>query len=427
MTQHHRSIRLFVGLVATATLAVGLLAAPASAATKGEVKGVVTLDGKPLRGATVTLQRTDDGDEYDKYKSVKTSGAGAYSFSSRPDSSTYLYRILVTDSQHRAVTTVRDFNNKSKTVTRNVTMKPAGSITGKITRANGSAATNTQVHIVGPQVIINPEMVNPLAYNDYATANSSGTYRFVGLPAGKYTIQYEDLGNTYLSECFDDVLADWRQSEQCASGSGNVTVTPSVTTTVKAQQLNHPGGRLRGTVTDTSGKAISDVSVYAVSAGPGPQQDFNNYGPRSNGQFTAAPIPSGNWRLQVDDLNGIWETKWFNSSTKSGARVFAIAEGTVVKDLTVKLKSRAKISAKVTPGTRRASFTINVVRKATGGHPGGRVSVSLGDITKTVKLKKGSAKVTLTKLPAGKQKFRVEYRGNSSTAKVHKTVSVKVG
>lgn len=432
MTQHHRSVRLLVGLLATLALAVGLLAAPANAASSSKVKGVVTLSGKPLAGAKVTLVRgdKDSGDTFEPYKTVTTNSAGAYSFSV-PTSADWFYRnVIVQDPKHRAVSTARAFTSKpNKTVTRNVTMKAAGSISGKITRADGSSPTATRVQIFGPPTdlpIDYAEINFAAVYDDESVVSSDGTYHFVGLPAGTYTIGYYDTTTKYLVECYDDALVHESASYYCDSAP-KVTVKAGTDVPLAEQQLNHRGARLSGAVTDTSGHPIKDIVVTPYRTGANGATWYADTSTRRSGRFALAPIDSGNWQLRITDNLGVWEPRWYNSTTRSGARVFNLAEGTSIKDLAIKLKSRAKVSVTSKPGRGgKVVFTVRVTRRATGKHASGKVTISRKDISSTVILNKGVAKVTLVGLPTGTRTFSVDYRGASSTAKAHKTVKARV-
>lgn len=426
---HHRSIRLFTGLLATSALAAGMLAAPAQAASGGKVTGVVTLDGKPLAGVKVTLMRTDDdsGDRYEKYKSVTTSSAGSYSFSDFQRKGYVFNRVIVTDPQHRGVSTTRAFKTTTKTVTRNVTMSRAGSIVGKVTRADGGAPTTTRVRIEGPAVTLDDAGNDALAYDDDRGVSADGTYRFAGLPAGGYTIRFDDTSKKYLSECYDDLVARQGVLPYCDK-TPEVAVQSGATTTPTPQQLNHVGARFLGIVTDTSGKPLKNISVTPYAVGSSSTAWYESYSTRSSGRFTRSPIESGDWQLRLSDLKGVWETQWYGSSSasRSGARVFTLAEGTQVKGLSIKLKSKATLTVKAAPGNDRATFTVSVTRRASGSRPSGKVTVSLGDVSKTVLVTKGVAKLTLTGLPTGKQTFQVDYQGTSSTADASKTISATV-
>ncbi len=72
-------VTLFVAVVA---LLLPALSVPATAATTGGVKGVISSDGKLLPGLKVELTRADyDSDHYDTIASRTTNDVGAYSFS----------------------------------------------------------------------------------------------------------------------------------------------------------------------------------------------------------------------------------------------------------------------------------------------------------------------------------------------------------
>lgn len=426
---HHRSTRVLVFLVATFAMAVGFLAAPANAAFTGKVSGVVTLDGKPLKGATVALMRTDadSGDAYTVYKRTTTTSAGSYTFSGYRSRGWLYNRVIVTDPLHRAVSTERSFTDSStRAVTRNVTMQRAGSIIGKVTRADGGAPTTTRVHIEGPSVQFGPGGNERLVYDDDRGVSADGTYHFVGLPAGLYTIRYDDTARKYLSECYDDLLARQGENPYCDGERPKVTVTAGGVTKPIAQELDHVGARLLGIITDTSGNPLKSISVTPYRVGSTQSYGDNFFSTRTSGRFTDSPLESGGWQLRVNDLRGVWETRWYNSATRSGAKVFTLAEGTEVKGLAMSLKSRAKLRVKVAAGSRRATFYVDVTRRATGSRPNGKVTVSRGGVSKTVPVSKGVAKVTLTKLPAGKRTFHVDYRGTRSTADATTKVSTRI-
>lgn len=422
----HRMIKLLVGTSALA-LPVGLLAAPASAETRGAVKGIVTLAGQPLAGASVTLQRTANDEDYSNYKRVKTDANGSYSFASRPKSEDYTYRVVVSDSQHRIVKTARDLNNRTtKTVTRNVTAKAAGSISGKLTRADGSAASLSEVQLVGPETLVGSGLYAELAYDTFADPAADGSYRFVGLPAGKYTVGFIDDGEKYLSKCFDDAIATIRLDYPCSANGTPVTVTGGTNTTLSDQQLDQIGGTFRGTVTDTSGKPLRNIMVTPIAAGETQWGFYLSDDTRKTGRFNHQRVEPGKWQLRFTDTSGKYATTWFNTGTRTGAQVFDVADRSVFKDLVIKLKSAAKLSVKAKPGDGKPTFTVNVTRRVSGGRPSGKITVSYGDRSRTVSVKKGVAKVTLTGLKAGKRKIRVAYKGTANTADAHKNVSVRV-
>lgn len=422
MTQHHRSIRLFIGLLATTIVCMGLSSGPAAAYSVpgGTVKGVVTLAGVPLDGAKVTLVRRDgdSGDAFERYKTATTDSAGRYSLTRpRGSDTTWWYdHVVVSDPKGRAVTDYRQFmGNRSRTVTRNVSLKRAASITGNVTRADGASPTSIRAVIVdGPDngIIENLWMSR---YDADRGVNASGTYRFSGLPVGTYTVRYKDTKKTYRDEDYDQVVT---------GEATKVTVTGGATTTLNDQQLDHLRAHVGGAVTDTSGNPLKKLIVTAVPMGRSAVPEVATTW--STGGYRVDAQSLGNVQLRFSDPSDVWETRWYNSASRSGARVFALAEGTSIKGLTVKLKSKAKLRVKSKPGKHRVTFTVDVTRRATGSRPSGKITISRKDVSRTVTLKKGVAKVTLTGLPAGRRMFYIDYQGTSSTADAHKTVKAKV-
>ncbi|MFI5428211.1 collagen binding domain-containing protein [Aeromicrobium sp. UC242_57] len=298
MTHHHK-FKLLLAILASIVLAVGLTSAPANAASKGgKIKGVVTLDGKPLKGAKVKLMRTDtdSGDAYSVYKTATTSSKGYYSFSGSPLKGWTYNRVIVSDPQHRAVTTVRSLNGRStKTVTRNVTMKGAGSITGKVTLADGSSPTAAQASRRTPRSTSARPATKELAYLDERQANAKGTYRFVGLPAGTYTLSYADSAKKYLNECYDDTVIHQSADFYCEKAT-KITVKAGSNTPLVEQQLNHESAHLRGTVTNTSGQPLKNIFVTPYRVGVSTPTWYQTGSTRSNGRFAIEPIDAGNWQ-----------------------------------------------------------------------------------------------------------------------------------
>lgn len=430
---HRRKIHLLIGLVTAALLAAGLLTAPAQAANGG-VFGVVTLDGKVLKGARVTLMRTDadSGDAYKPFKSTMTSSAGVYSFSGADLNDGGIYnRVIVTDPQHhRVVSTERSFTSRpDRTATRNVSMKAAGSIFGKVTRADGSAPTATRVTIDGPDVQFGPGGNEALVYRDNRGVTTTGAYRFYGLPPGTYTIRYDETAKKYLSQCYNDTLAVQGVIPACGSTASKVTVKAGAITRPANQKLSHIGAHLRGRVTNTNGTPLKKLTVtpYTSSAGVTDQGYYRMFKTWTTGGFDLGPLAAGTYKVRVADFSGVWESRWADSVTRADAKVYPLDEGTSTKGLSIKLRSMATLKVNAWPGAGTANFDISLWRRATGGRPSGKVTVSRGAITSTATVQKGVAHVTLTGVPAGMRTFHVTYSGTSSTANATKTVQVRVG
>lgn len=423
MTQYRRTSRLLVGLLAAPLVGGMLLSAPADASTvpSGTVKGTVTVAGVPLAGAKVTLVRRDgdSGDAFQVYKTVTTNSAGRYSLTRpRGSSTTWWYdHVVVSDPKDRAVTDDRQFmGNKSRTVTRNVTLRPAGAISGKVTRADGGSPSKIRAQIVdGPDSSL-IENLDVTRYDVERGVDANGAYRFRGLPSGTYTLCYHDTSARYRDMCFDEAV-----TPQEATG---VTVKERATTTVREQVLARVAPHLKGTVTTTSGVPLSKIRVTGVLVGStNPAGETSTW---SSGGFDLTPQTPGAAQLLFEDPRGVWASHWYNSPRRSGARSFALTDGTTIRDLDVKLKSTAALAVTSTSRSGRTTFRVEVTRRATGHHPSGTITVTRHGITRTASLTKGVATVTLVGVPAGRRTFTVDYTGTSSTADARTTVKAVV-
>lgn len=425
MNQHTRRTRPLIALLAAAAACIGLVSAPASASTVpgGTVKGLVSIDGVPLAGARVTLVRRDgdSGDVYSAYKTVTTNSAGRYSLTRpRGSDATFFYdTVLVVDPQGRAVTDYRKFvGNRSTTVNRNVTLRPAASIAGKVTRADGTSPTSVRAEIVNDDLADTMLIEGlPDRYRTTSVVGADGSYRFTGLPTGTYTICYHDATSTYLDECFDEVV---REGTTAPTG---VRATGGTTKTLQDQVLDHLPAHVKGLVTDTSGTPIKGASVKAYEVGR--SDPYTSTQTPATGRYDLVSGAAGAVQLEIQGAN--YESRWYDSATRADAQVFSLVEGATVQNQTVALRSAARLTVTARPGTGRATFSIEVIREATGRHPGGRVTVSRKDVSRTVDLAGGKATVTLMGVPAGARTFSVDYDGTASTAGAHRTVVVRIG
>ncbi|KAA1376265.1 carboxypeptidase regulatory-like domain-containing protein [Aeromicrobium fastidiosum] len=418
-----RTVRTPSLLLGVAALVLAGLTSPAQAAAKtGAVKGVVKLDGKPLKGVTIELHRTgDDGFDYKTLDVDTTNSKGAYSFRfSTADPEYTGHTILIKDPSGRIVNTSRRFKDRpGRTVTRNASVKPGASIVGSVTRGDGILTSRLRVDVFGPSDPIDHDRDEPMSYDPSAKAARDGSFRLGGLPAGDYYLQFVDDGKTYFPQCYDSLPAattecDGTFTDDEEPVGTKITVGAGQTVTVKPQTMSTKGRRISGTVTDTSGRPIRGASVSAAGVSQPGQLTADS---AKSGAFTIGPVVDGSYRLAVAP-----HRPWAPQSVSSAIDV----KGVDVSGVAIRLKSRASIKATLTPGKGSVTVVAGITRSATGSKPGGKVTIRWGSVAKTVNVVKGRATVKLSGLPKGTRTITVSYAGTSSTAATSKTFRAAV-
>lgn len=414
--------------ILVAMLTLGLIAPSTAAATTGAVKGVITLDGTPLKGVRIELHHTgDDGFENKTLAVDTTDSKGAYSFTFSVTDPEYSgHTILIKDPSGRIVNTSRAFiDQPGKTVTRNASVEAGSSITGTVKRGDGVATQRLRVNVFGPYALLDRyhETVEQDVYPTYVRAAADGSYAVKGLPSGTYYLEFVDENTTYFAQCYDNILAssagcdgtddpDLETTKIPVAAGQNVTVNPQV--------LSTKGQRISGTVTDTNGNPIKGIEVRATDTTSTAGKPLSTT--YTKGTFAIRSKYTTSYRLIASDPARRWAPQWYDHAPTAGAaEVFEASEGQVVTGRLFELKSHAAITATVTRASASAKLAIAVNRRTTGGPAYGSVTVTSGSRTKTVALSGGRATVALTGLTASNKTFTVDYSGSPSTATATKT------
>jgi hypothetical protein len=417
------------------TFALVAVAQPSVAASSTfNISGVASLDGKPLAGVTAHLLQSDtEGDSYEHHGNAVTNSKGSYSFSKVPIGSSfdgYSYTVVFTDSAHRAVVTFRYLVPKAgATVTRNVTLKPAATLTGTLGRADGTTPHNISVLLDSDP---DPRDDGLDRYNDPTRVHvhTNGSYTFVGVAAGTHNVQFSDDSLKYLDQCYDNVAAKYDDGhypgcwDAVTPEAAPVTAVGGQTKTLNPQTMTHLANRISGTVKDPAGNALKGIEVLAF-----PEGDGTTNGPlwdsvsHSTGNFTISSLPAGGWQLRAEDPANIWAPQWYDRKPSQEGSAVVPGGATGVN---VTMLSRSILKATATAGHGSATFDVLTTRKAGGPRPGGTVTVNQGHKTITGELVNGRATIKLAGLTPGKRTITVTYSGNSTTAGTTKTAVVIV-
>jgi hypothetical protein len=136
-------------------------------------------------------------------------------------------------------------------------------------------------------------------YGDSTTTASNGTYALY-LPAGNYTVSFNDYSGAYFNGYYS--------SSGFTINSSAATPVPVTTSDVAGINVQlGTGHHIKGTVTDTGGAPLSDIEV-----------DANNnsyYGwttTASNGAYSLA-VPTGSFTVSFYDYSGVYLNGYYSS------------------------------------------------------------------------------------------------------------------
>ena len=270
----------------------------------------------------------------------------------------------------------------------------------------------------------------------YDFATDEGTYR-VKLPAGVYRLGFKDYSGDYVPEFYDD--------KRMVDSEGVEEFELSVGESIEADAELALAGRISGAVTTPEGGSLDSGCAYVFREVDGDYIDEDiDPGFMDNGAYVVDGLPAGNYKLRFEDCSGsrTYEPEFYdNVSTIEDATAITVVAGEQVEDINGQLSERtdseppvvtpptqpappvvgppapvakkaASISISAKGAKKKATLTITV--KASGVKPTGKVTIKLGNKKlKTVTLKNGKAKVTLTKQKKGKRAYKVTYSGDS--------------
>jgi 5-hydroxyisourate hydrolase-like protein (transthyretin family) len=416
------AIRAAAALTAVVALVLAGLIAPAGAASDtGRLKGVVSLGGKPVSFAKVQLYRLVYDvsiQEFDLGKRLKTDNTdrkGRYDFAglTATSSRTSRYIVVVTDRAAKGVRAYRSLvAKKGRTLTENVRLKRAATLTGRIGTVDGRSSAGLTVSVDLDET----DDVHGRAYElllpaDHAAVRADGTFTLSGLPAatydevrvsdGRHAKQCYDLAGGTLGDCRTVPYADARVTV----AAGETRVLPTVTKTTFAPPLS----TLTGRVTDTSGTPLRDVEV-SVSV-PDTGRSGTTVVTRSSGRFTLKDrLEPGTYVVRYHDPRGVYGT-----ATSVGGSI-QVSGGGSIRGLDVEMKSatRNRVSFRSGKGFVEATFTLT--RRVSGGRPSGTMTLSSAGVSASAPVRKGKVTVRLTGLTEPHRELVAVYSGTRNTA-----------
>ncbi len=246
--------------------------------TGGILAGTVTgSNGAALSGATVTVT----GGKVTTTLTMTTNSSGGYNTSWVPVGT---YTVTVSASGYNTQSNTATVNTGT-TTTDNISLSSSGTtsaystITGQVTDISTGGAIGGATVSYG---------------STSTTANSSGYYTFSNVPAGTYSVTA--VANGYFSR------------------TESVTTTAGVTSTLNFQLAT--GGKVQGTVTNSSGAALASASVSITG---GTVNTTVNTSTNSTGYYNSNWVPVGTYTVTVSASGYSTQSKTVSVTTGNTA------------------------------------------------------------------------------------------------------------
>ena len=302
------------------------MATAARVASTGTVTGTISdPGGYPLAGITIRLY--DDGpDDGSVVGTATTNGAGRYTFSKVATKGKDSYRFEANDPSGAHIYTYSPtfFVRPGETTNKGATMKIAGFIQGKVFTKDGDDSAPAS-HVV--------VTADGTREGGDVKVSAKGAFRLGGLPTGTYTVNFQDSSERFAPICYNHV----RMTDKgCGKGTVKVKVTAGKTTTLKRQVLDHRLGELYGTVTDTAGTPLKNMTVNIVSA---THQDdvIGSATSNANGDWDRPGLTYvGKVKIVATDDAGVYRTTWhYDAVDFAHATVLTLTDGGEIADIGV--------------------------------------------------------------------------------------------
>lgn len=280
----------------------------AELAAAGSIAGTVTdaASGQPLAGVEVEATSSEAG----ATGSAVTGEDGSYTISGLPEGA-YTVQFEPSDPEHVSVF----YEEASSVETAKSVSVTAGATSAGIDAALGAGAslsgTVTDAHSGKPLAGVS---VNVSSGETGASAGgetgAGGEYTVSGLPAGRYTVQFEASGSNYVSQFYADASTPESASSVTVSAGQHRS---GIDAALAA------GASISGTVTQAhTGEPLDGIEVFADTSG------CNSSGgaATTNGQggYEIAGLPAGNYHVVFNPDGGDYESSQF-------AQALSLAEG----------------------------------------------------------------------------------------------------
>ena len=295
--------------------------------TGASISGVITdSSGNPIEGVSVTAEPSpccSGGRGYaqtaaDGSYKVQALNTGAYVLSFSKSGSQYVSRYLGGSSSSAGATVLTVILSDALTG-KDAILLTGASISGVVTDPSGNPIED--IYVIADS--------SPCCSADggFTQTAADGSYRLDGLAAGPYTVQFRKAGSPYASQYLGGSL----------SSTTATVVTVALGDAVTGKNITLVlGASISGTVTDTSGKPISDVFVTADSLPC--CSDLSGAMTAEDGSYTVDGLAPGSYTLLFSKQDSSYLSRFLsNSDSPSVATVVNVVAGDALtgKDVTL--------------------------------------------------------------------------------------------
>jgi hypothetical protein len=223
----------------------------------------------------------------------------------------------------------------------NAVLAVGGSISGKVTNASEAAIPDVTVKLYdGSGNFITSQL----------TA-SDGTYSFIGLQTGSYTVNFSLEGSDYLEQWYNN---------QSSSGSANVISVTAPNAISGINAVLAAGGGISGTVTNASGTGIANVDVQIFDVSDNKVAEGLT---AADGTYTFIALSTGNYAVKFSHNGSDYLDQWYSGESSFGsATPVPVTAPNTTTGINAVLAVAGSISGKVTnaSGTGIANVDVEV-------------------------------------------------------------------
>jgi putative cell wall-binding protein len=285
---------------------------------------------KPLAGISVTTNGPDGF-------ATTTDASGHYSITTNQPSSGVTLTFTDASKAYAPVTSRQLTTAPDAKITFDVALQPAGSISGTVTRHD----TDPPVPLAGTVVSIGGPFVTPMATT---TTGPDGTYRFDGLPASNsYVLTFQGPAG-FLTQYWPRstfvrplTLAVGQQRTGMDALMETALTAVDVSGRVALGSAEVPGAGTNVQLVRTDG-----LVTYSLSA-------------TSNGTFSFADIPSGDFRVKFTPADPKYRTQYLGgTSDPAKAEILTLLAGRPITGLDITLPEAGITTSRVSGADRFA-------------------------------------------------------------------------